>query len=345
MRTTVTVTAILLVVLLASAGGVVAYDGARSVRVAKGISVGGIPIGGLNADAARAKLDRELLAGLQRPVRVHRGTRTWTLTAREAHVQANVAEVVDDALARSDEGGVLKRSVRRLTGESLEADLKPRISYDDRAVVRLLDRVRGAVRRSPKDATFELTAAGPDLTPGRRGLAVDATRLHREIDASIASPTGRRSFGVRTTRLQPKVTTAALAKQNRVVLVANRAANTLRLYEDFKLVKSYGIAAGQPAWPTPTGQFTIANKAVDPTWSVPHSTWAGSQAGKVIPGGSPENPLKARWMGITDGVGIHGTADDGSIGSNASHGCLRMHVPDVIDLYPRVPVGSKILIV
>ena len=72
-----------------------------------------------------------------------------------------------------------------------------------------------------------------------------------------------------------------------------------------------------------------------------HST--GSLAGTVVPPG-PSNPIKARWLGIYDGVGIHGTSDDASIGTNASHGCLRMHVSDVIDLYPRVPVGTPIYI-
>ena len=60
--------------------------------------------------------------------------------------------------------------------------------------------------------------------------------------------------------------------------------------------------------------------------------------------GRADNPLKARWMGIVGGVGIHGTGAPGSIGSRASHGCIRMTVPDVIDLYPRVPVGTPVLI-
>jgi lipoprotein-anchoring transpeptidase ErfK/SrfK len=77
---------------------------------------------------------------------------------------------------------------------------------------------------------------------------------------------------------------------------------------------------------------------------VPRSPWAGSLAGQTIPPGSPDNPLKARWLGITSGVGIHGTAEDWSIGQRASHGCIRMHVSDVVDLYPRVPVGTPVLI-
>jgi lipoprotein-anchoring transpeptidase ErfK/SrfK len=95
---------------------------------------------------------------------------------------------------------------------------------------------------------------------------------------------------------------------------------------------------------TPAGLYTIQNKAIDPAWHVPNSAWAGKLAGKVIPGGAPDNPIKARWLGVYDGVGVHGTSDDASIGSNASHGCIRMHIPDVEELYPQVPVGSPIFI-
>ena len=79
-------------------------------------------------------------------------------------------------------------------------------------------------------------------------------------------------------------------------------------------------------------------------WNAPNKPWAGAFANESVPGGSPANPLKARWMGIADGVGIHGTGMPWSIGTRASHGCIRMTVPDVIDLYPRVPVGAPVLI-
>ena len=94
---------------------------------------------------------------------------------------------------------------------------------------------------------------------------------------------------------------------------------------------------------TPSGVYTINDKQVDPVWHVPHSAWAGDLAGRVIPPG-PENPIKARWMGIYDGAGIHGTTDVSSLGSAASHGCIRMAIPDVIDLYGRVPLGTTVYI-
>ena len=76
---------------------------------------------------------------------------------------------------------------------------------------------------------------------------------------------------------------------------------------------------------------------------MPNSAWAGDLAGQVIPPG-PSNPIKARWMGIYAGAGIHGTTDVGSLGSAASHGCIRMAIPDVIDLYDRTPIGTTVYI-
>ena len=144
--------------------------------------------------------------------------------------------------------------------------------------------------------------------------------------------------------MQPKVSTAQLAKKYPAVLIVDRGTFKLTLYKNLKKAKTYGIAVGQVGLDTPAGLYTIQNKAVNPAWHVPNSAWAGDLAGKVIPGDDPSNPIKARWMGIYDGVGVHGTSDDASIGSAASHGCIRMHVPDVEELYDEVPVGAPIYI-
>jgi lipoprotein-anchoring transpeptidase ErfK/SrfK len=98
---------------------------------------------------------------------------------------------------------------------------------------------------------------------------------------------------------------------------------------------------------TPAGIYHIQNKAVNPAWTMPNSSWvAPADRGKVVPGGTAENPLKARWLGIFNGAGIHGIdpSEYGTIGHAASHGCVRMRIDDVIDLYPRVPVGAPIYI-
>jgi lipoprotein-anchoring transpeptidase ErfK/SrfK len=100
---------------------------------------------------------------------------------------------------------------------------------------------------------------------------------------------------------------------------------------------------GQQGLQTPAGLYHIQDKQVNPSWHVPLSSWAGPLAGQVIPPG-PDDPLKARWMGIFNGAGIHGTAETWSIGHAFSHGCVRMFIPDVIDLYNRVQVGTPVYI-
>ena len=140
------------------------------------------------------------------------------------------------------------------------------------------------------------------------------------------------------------MTTDKLGNKYPYVVTVDRPKFRLRFFKNLKLKKSYKIAVGQVGLETPAGLYHVQNKAVNPAWHVPNSEWAGKLAGKVIPGGVPENPLKSRWLGIYDGAGIHGTADVGSLGTAASHGCIRMAVPDVEELYDQVPVQAPVFI-
>ena len=112
---------------------------------------------------------------------------------------------------------------------------------------------------------------------------------------------------------------------------------------DDRLLKTYGVAVGMPAHPTPVGVFRIITKQRNPTWNPPDSAWAAGM-GPVPPG--PGNPLGTRWMGLNSpGIGIHGTPAPSSIGTAASHGCIRMRIPEAEDLFDRVFVGTPVEIV
>jgi lipoprotein-anchoring transpeptidase ErfK/SrfK len=139
------------------------------------------------------------------------------------------------------------------------------------------------------------------------------------------------------------VTTAELADKYPHFITIDRQSFRLRYFKDLKLTKTYVVGVGQAGFDTPVGLYHVQNKAVNPAWHVPKKPWAGKLAGRVIPPG-PDNPIKSRWMGIYDGAGIHGTADVGSLGTAASHGCIRMSVPQVEELYDRVPVQTPIYI-
>jgi len=106
--------------------------------------------------------------------------------------------------------------------------------------------------------------------------------------------------------------------------------------------KRWTIASGSYDHPTPVGQFVIYEKVKDPTWLPPKSDWA--KDAKPIPPG-PDNPLGTRWLGFDwGGVGIHGTNAPWTVGSAASHGCMRMVTGQVEELFELVEVGTPVVV-
>jgi len=336
-----------LAALVALSIGVIVYDHGRTDTIAEGVTIGGIDVGGMHRAEATATLRRRILQPLDQTVVVDHGRRRWRLTAREAKVATNLEATVDDALRRSREGNIVQRTWRGVTGKKLDARIEPEVTYSDGAVVRLLDRVRRAVDRPAMNATIKFTLDGPQTTPSHDGLALDASSLHKEIKAALVSPTAQRRFSAGTHHVKPKVSTEQIVAQNATTLVVNRERFELSVFKNLRRVKTYKVAIGAVGLDTPAGLYHIQNKAVDPAWTKPNSDWVPKdERGDVIPGGTAENPLKARWLGIFNGAGIHGVdpSEYGTIGHAASHGCVRMRISDVKDLSPRVPVGAPIFI-
>jgi lipoprotein-anchoring transpeptidase ErfK/SrfK len=210
-------------------------------------------------------------------------------------------------------------------------------------VSRLVERVERSVNRPPRDASVAMSGGGLERIRARNGRRLETEDLLRRVRRRVARP-GPRVVRARAEIQRPRVLTSQLEEKYPHVITIDRGGYTLRYYRRLKLKKSYTIAVGQAGLETPAGQYQIQNKAVNPAWHVPNSTWAGEKAGQVIPGGTAENPLKARWMGIADGAGIHGTDQVGSLGTSASHGCIRMAIPEVIELYEKVPVKTPVYI-
>jgi lipoprotein-anchoring transpeptidase ErfK/SrfK len=320
------------------------YDDSKKDLIAEGVKVNGVPIGGMTRAEAEKKLSATLLAPLDRPVKVSYKSRTFTLSQKAAAIGIDIRGSVDKALKRSQEGNMFSRSWRNLRNESLNQELAAEVSYNKPSIDKLVKRVRKSLERKPVDAKVDLTKGFIDEHGSKTGLRVKYNSLAKEVEQTLLDPGNTQTVKVKTTVVQPKVSTAELAKKYPAVLIVDRNNFKLTLYKNLKKAKTYGIAVGQVGLETPAGLYSIQNKADNPAWHVPNSAWAGDLAGKVIPGDDPSNPIKARWLGIYDGVGVHGTSDDSSIGSAASHGCIRMHVPDVEELYDQVPVGAPIYI-
>jgi lipoprotein-anchoring transpeptidase ErfK/SrfK len=318
------------------------WDSTREDKIAEGVTIGGVDVGGLDADAARSQVQTSLLDPINETVTVRYGGEKYTLTPHESDLSADIDRTIDEAVAVSREGGLPARTWRALTGGEVDEEITPKISYDKDAVDHFVAHIAGNVDKDAVDASVEPSAGKLVPVASEPGQKVNQDRLRNEVVKALEDP-AERTVKAEVEKVQPEVTTAEVADKYPSYMVVDRSNFTLTLYRDLKLEKQYTVAIGAEGFDTPTGLYHIQDKQVDPVWNVPDSAWAGSLAGQSIPPG-PENPLKARWMGIYNGAGIHGTTDTASLGSAASHGCVRMSIPDVIDLYDRVDVGTPIYI-
>jgi len=297
-----------------------------------GVTVAGVPVGGLTLSQAAGQIDRAFRHQLvTRNVSARVGGKPYRLRTGQVRF---VFDPVKSARRAFIAGNRTPEPV----------DVLPWTSYDRRRLAQFIARVDRGARLAPRDATVRITLRRILRRPSRSGREMDDVQLSKLVALALTDPRVAREVRPKREVVKAKVRAGDLARRYGTVITISKASRRLRLFKRLKLSKSYGVAIGQPAFPTPSGLFSIANKAVNPAWNAPNRPWAGAYANETVPGGSAENPLKARWMGIINGVGIHGTGDPGSIGTAASHGCIRMTVPDVIDLYPRVPLGTPVLI-
>jgi murein L,D-transpeptidase YcbB/YkuD len=121
------------------------------------------------------------------------------------------------------------------------------------------------------------------------------------------------------------------ATDGTLTLEASLSAKKLTVRKDGEVVKQYDIAVGKEAHPTPTGQFSIQKIVWNPAWVPPNSNWARGKSAQAP--GRPGNPMrlvKIFWK--EPDYYIHGTDDVGSLGSAASHGCVRMDPDEAGDL-------------
>ena len=302
-------------------------------RIAAGVTAAGVDVSGLTTDEAVQALEAALSERLERgSVIVVVADLQFTLAAAAANTDFDSVVTAKRALYAG----------RTALGAPVDVPLA--ITHTQPAVERFTARINRRIGRAARDARTIITLRRVRVTHSRRGRGIDREALATSIGAALDDPRIERVFKIPLRAIKPKVTADEARRSVGTVITIDRSTFTLRLFKKLKVVKTYKVAVGQPAYPTPTGRFAIQSKQIDPVWSVPNSPWAGELAGSTVGGGSAANPLKARWMGVSGSVGIHGTGQDYSIGTRASHGCIRMHVADVKALYRRVPIGTPVLI-
>jgi lipoprotein-anchoring transpeptidase ErfK/SrfK len=338
--------AVVLATLAAASVGALAWaDSSAAGKLPTGAKISGVDVGGLTREEALSRANRRIAALITRPVHVTLGDKTYTLTAQQARVHVDISRPVARLYDAGREGSFLARGLRKITGKKVDSNLPANVTIDRSAIGSFVGRIEKEQALQPVDAGLSLTLTKVTVTAakaGRRLAARDA--LMARLARRLTTTTDSRTLRAKTVEVSAKTTAAKVFDANPVALTVSRSETMVRLFRRGKFVKSYRVAVGSAQYPTPTGQFVVQSMQVNPSWNVPNSAWAGSLAGQTIPGGAPGNPLVARWIGFNGSVGFHGTADGGSLGSAASHGCVRMDPNDVIDLFKRVSVGTPVLV-
>jgi lipoprotein-anchoring transpeptidase ErfK/SrfK len=301
--------------------GVAAPDAARKpLVIAPGVTVGGVPVGGMMSEAARTRVE----ARFGRPLRLQFRDKEWRISPRYLGASAGIDEAVAVAL----------RAAPRTLVQLEVAAGQPRIQR----YVRRLDRL---FSYDPVNSEVTGVAKGrPVFTDAKPGLVVEREAMAQALTRALESNRRRTPIELIVSEVEPKVTPANYGP----VVIVFRGAKKLALFDGPSQVRTFGIATGSAEYPTPLGNYSIATKQMNPWWiPPPDSEWAKGK--KPVPPG-PGNPLGTRWMGLTAPlVGIHGTPDAASIGYSASHGCIRMRVPEAEALFGQVDVGTPVMIV
>jgi lipoprotein-anchoring transpeptidase ErfK/SrfK len=308
---------LLFVLLAAIASGAAAPSAKRPAIVPQGVSMGGIKLGGLSAEQARSAINWWYNR------RVHfifRGKR-WSI--RPAALGAAVD--LDDAT---------ERAFRARPGSRLDL----RVNVDQRQVRRYVRALDARFSFPAVDASASLAGLRPVITSSKSGLELDVATIVRRIDAALAVAL-RRPVTAVAKAVPPSVT----ARNFGPVIVIHRGSNQMFVYNGDRAWRTFPVATGQAIYPTPLGSWHIVDMQRNPWWRPPDSAWAKGL--RPIPPG-PGNPLGTRWMGLdAAGVGMHGTPDAASIGYSASHGCIRMQIPDAEWLFGQVHIGTPVFIV
>lgn len=298
---------------------------------AEGTEIAGKDLSGLSAAEAR-----ELLQTVKpSPLVVYLDQKKIILDTRDLGTKPRA----EQAVRRAEEAQPSRLEQALGIGKAPTVDL----SWSFRPVLakETLALLEEKAQRTARLARYRFVGNQLEIIQGRPGRELVRRGLEEKLYQAAEGGGGVVLARTRGTR-PARSTRSGLIENDPVVLLVDKSDFQVTVYRNLRAERSYPVAIGMPGFDTPEGWFRIENKSVDPAWLPPD--WAGEGAGILVPGGTPENPLVSRWLGIVDGVGFHGTRDTWSLGSAASHGCLRMDPGQVVELYDLVEVGAPVLI-
>jgi len=314
------------------------YDASESDRILPGVTIAGVDVSEMTRSEAIREVSAAAEETLEGELSVEAGDHTWIVTPAVLGMTADVEGAVDSAFALADDLSFVSRIYHRVAAKPLGASLDLTFSYDDAGIARFVQRAADEVAVPAVDARFALVEDELVMRRPRAGqelqIRLGASRIREALE------TGASQVQIPLRIVEPEVTVAALGD----TIVVDLSENSLRLFDGFKVAKQYRVATAAPGYVTPVGTWKVIDKRENPTWYNPAlDSWGADLPAVIAPG--PNNPLGTRALYLNSpGIRIHGTSNSGSIGTYASHGCIRMLISDSEELYPLVPIGTRVII-
>jgi len=320
------------IVFLVSAG----LELAASGRIAKGVTVDGVKVGGMTRENAR-QVVQQRIKPLESNIQLKYEGKRYTVDLKAIDFHLDVDGMVQEAYLLGKRSPALLRITRRLVGSGVNSDVPVMVTCSKAKLTNWVTKVAQKVDRHPTSVSISVASGSPEIVPSKEGVKVKVDDTVKAVAKAL--PTDNRTVAIVADRIQPEVVEADIAK----IIVIHQKQFRLYLFDHDREVNSYLIAVGMPQYPTPNGRFHITYKEKNPTW-LPTSEWAKDKQGIPQPPG-PNNPLGGYWMDLGGGIGIHATPFPKSLGEQASHGCIRMAPDNAAALFNAIKVGTPVFIV
>jgi lipoprotein-anchoring transpeptidase ErfK/SrfK len=347
MKATRIIAILLAVVLLVLSGGMswaVAQDyNARDIVMNGATATGlsgqtAIALGGFTSSEAKAAIEERLVKPLMRPLTVYTGvTGTYTVDPSE-YITVDTDTMVHAAMAPGLAASVPERVARRLAKKPIPVTVPLAMKIDKEKLQKWAVALEDKIGRPAIDSSRAVTPDGKlTISDSHNGYSVDHREAYKLALKALEST--KRATILKVGVIKPERTYASWGK----TIVVVRSQRHMRLYDGGKVIFSAPVAVGTPGHPTPLGVWRVVDKVKNPSWSNPHRPWSATMPEYIPPG--PSNPLGTRAIYLSaDGIRFHGTNNVSSVGTAASHGCMRMYRSNIEALYPLVPIGIDVFI-
>jgi hypothetical protein len=336
--------ALTLIVLSAGMSWAVAQDYAERDIVPQGSVALGAPgqapvdLGGMTTAQAKEAIQSRIVDPFMEKVTINGGPTGKHELDPSKFAKADVESMVKEAISPWLSSTFPERVARRVADRPLKTEVAFKYGVDKNGLATWTKALERKVGRPAIDSTLTVFPDGKiSISQSQVGHSIDNEIAYAALLDAIRN--NKKQVGLKVTLIKPKKTRENWGKTITVV----RSERQMWLWKGPKLEVTYPVAVGTPGYPTPLGDWKIVDKVMNPVWHNPHAPWSMGMPETLGPSASAPLGTRALYLDAP-GIRFHGTSNTGSVGTAASHGCMRMVRDDIEALFPLVPIGTPVYI-